>query len=63
MAEAEVCSSCGKPAQRALPGKKVTEALPSEGFPTSKRVHLCRDHYKKYKKATRVDRELQRADW
>jgi ubiquitin len=27
------------------------------------KVHLCREHYKKYKKETKKEREARRADW
>ncbi len=27
------------------------------------KVHLCREHYKKYKKETKKEREVRRADW
>ena len=27
------------------------------------KVHLCKEHYKQYKKATKKDRELDRMDW
>ena len=27
------------------------------------KVHLCKEHYKEYKKNTKKDRELKRMDW
>lgn len=27
------------------------------------KVHLCKSHYKEYKKGTKKDREIQRMDW
>ncbi|MGB9167906.1 MAG: hypothetical protein WCB31_03155 [Nitrososphaeraceae archaeon] len=30
---------------------------------SSKRVYLCRNHYKEWKKATKEDRENERARW
>ncbi|OWP56379.1 MAG: hypothetical protein B2I17_06160 [Thermoplasmatales archaeon B_DKE] len=27
------------------------------------KVHLCKDHYKEYKRNTKKDRELKRMDW
>ena len=29
----------------------------------SRRAHLCREHYRKYRKATKKERELERLDW
>jgi hypothetical protein len=55
----EACSvkGCGNPAERSVSGEsaraaklKVEEDL--------KRVHLCKDHYKQYKKSTKQDRLL-----
>ena len=33
-------------------------------FPSElRKVHLCKEHYKKFKKATKKDRELERMGW
>lgn len=31
--------------------------------PKATKVHLCKQHYKEYKKGTKQDRELKRMDW
>ncbi len=62
----EVCGvqGCGKEAKRSLSTKKVKEALPElKLIAESRRVHLCRDHYKQFRKKTKVERELDRATW
>lgn len=57
--EGETCQvkGCGKEAERSVSGESATEANLSieEGL---KRVHLCKDHYRQYKKATKQDRVL-----
>ncbi len=62
----EVCSvkGCGQPSRRSLSTKKVKEALPSLQIDEdARRTHLCKDHYKEYKKKTKGERELERAAW
>lgn len=39
--------------------KKGLPNLPDSGH----RAHLCREHYRTWKKATKKDRELQRLGW
>ena len=57
-------SSCGKPVARHIALGKVTAALPGEKMKASGRsIGLCKDHYRAFKKATRADRELDRAGW
>jgi hypothetical protein len=57
--ESETCQTkgCGKPAERSVSGEAAKGAnLPvEEGL---KRVHLCKEHYKQFKKATKQDRIL-----
>jgi hypothetical protein len=49
---------CGKEATRSLPLEKVTAAgLKAQG---TRRVYLCRDHYKEYKKATKKEKMLDK---
>ena len=59
MREGEVCqvTGCGKPAERSVSGESAKEAglKFEEGL---KRVHLCKDHYRQYKKSTKQDRML-----
>ena len=56
-------SGCGKEASRSISGRKVEKAGMSLASEPSKNAHLCKDHYKEFKKKTRKDRELQRLDW
>jgi hypothetical protein len=48
---------CGSEAERSIAGDAATEAglNVEEGL---KRVHLCKEHYKEYKKLSKKDREL-----
>jgi hypothetical protein len=49
---------CDRPAERSLSAKKVEKAgLDIEDV--KGKVHLCKDHYKEYKKASRTDRKLE----
>ncbi len=53
---------CGAPAVRSLARSEVRKAFPqlsAEG----RRAHLCRDHYKAWKKATKAARRLDRLAW
>lgn len=57
IAKGQVCSveSCDKPAVRSISREKVEES--KVGFKlknsSSRRVYLCREHYKEFKKAYR----------
>ncbi|MCX6653081.1 MAG: hypothetical protein NT137_07005 [Methanomassiliicoccales archaeon] len=48
---------CGKEAERSVSGESAREAGldVEEG---TKRAHLCKDHYRQFKKATKQDRIL-----
>ena len=53
---------CPADSERSVSAKKVADS----GLEISKRsgkVHLCKDHYKEFKKKTKKDRELQRLGW
>ncbi len=57
----ETCDvvGCGNEAYRSISAKNVSKA----GLKIKKdrgKAHLCREHYKEYKKATKKDRELER---
>ncbi len=58
--ESAVCDvkGCGKEAERSVSGESAFEAGldVEEGL---KRVHLCRDHYRQYKKSTKKDRTIE----
>jgi hypothetical protein len=57
-------SNCGKPVTRHLAVGKVSAALPSEKVKAAGHsVGLCKDHYHAFKKATKADREIERAGW
>jgi len=58
-------SGCHQPVKRSFSSKVVKEALPHLSFKSSdaKRVRLCKEHYKDYKKATKEDRKLERLGW
>jgi len=57
--ESKVCDvkGCDAEAERSISGDAAKEANMNvdEGL---KRVHLCKDHYRQYKKASRKEREL-----
>jgi len=62
----EVCgvTGCGKEGRRSLSTRKVKEALPElslVGEP--RRIVLCKDHYRQFRKKTKDERELERAGW
>lgn len=62
----EVCAiaGCGGEAVRSLSTTKVKEALPDLKLATeSRRAHLCRNHYKQFRKKTKQERELERLAW
>jgi hypothetical protein len=54
---------CGKTAERAVSGKKVEKAGLALSSDPDKRAHLCRDHYRDFKKKTKKDRVIERLDW
>lgn len=62
----EVCgvSGCGQKAARSLSTKKVKDALPTLSLSSdARRTHLCKDHYRQFRKATKEERELERLGW
>lgn len=56
-------ASCDREASRSVSGKKVEKAGINLATDPSKSAHLCKDHYKEYKKKSKKDRELERLDW
>lgn len=65
-AEKTICDvdSCENNVKRSLSAKKVKKALPDLRFKTdSQNVHLCKDHYREYKKTTKKDRKLETLTW
>lgn len=55
-------SGCENSAERSMSGSKAAMA-PDMGLNSAKRVYLCHEHYKEWKKATKGDRENERARW
>ncbi len=58
--EEQLCDvkGCGKVAERSVSGDSAVEA----GLDVEKglkRVHLCRDHYREWKKKTKKDRTIE----
>ena len=62
-----LCSvkDCREPMKRSMSGRAVMKALPDLRYKTKdpRRVRLCKEHYKEYKKATKEERKLQRMAW
>jgi hypothetical protein len=56
-------SGCSEPALRSISGSKASMASSLEVNTSNKRVYLCRQHYKEWKKATKEDRDNERARW
>ena len=56
----ETCDVAGfdKPAERSFNNKKVANTTLSQKSIDHRPVHLCKDHYKEFKKQTKTDREL-----
>jgi hypothetical protein len=54
---------CTSTAQRSIPGKKVEKSGLKLSTDPSKNAHLCRDHYREFKKKSKSDRKLERLDW
>ena len=49
---------CDKPAERSLNIKQVAKTSLKLKNPGVRQVHLCKEHYKAYKKESKTDREL-----
>ncbi len=60
-----MCSvvGCEGEGVRSLSRRKVASAVTDVEVAEGRRAYLCRDHYKKYKKATRMDRTIDRLTW
>ncbi len=55
-------SGCSGESVKTVSGQKARDAglsVPSD----VRKAHLCKKHYKEYKKATKKDRELERMGW
>ncbi len=56
-------SGCGKQAERSLPLEDASHAFKSSELqtnPGSRRVYLCDNHYKVYKKGTKKEKTLEK---
>jgi len=65
-AKKEICgvSGCGLDAVRSVAVDKAKDVLPGKSLTADfRRVHLCREHYRAFRKATKKDRELERLGW
>jgi len=66
MAADETCGvqECGKESRRSLSTTKVKEVLPElKLIGEPRRIHLCKDHYRQFRKKTKQERENERATW
>jgi len=66
MASKESCgvSGCGQEAVRSVALAKAKDALAGLILSAQlRRVHLCKDHYREFRKKTRKDREFDRLGW
>ncbi len=59
-AKTEICSveGCSCEAERSLNMKQVARCNLNLKDPDARSVHLCREHYKQYKKETKTDRSI-----
>ncbi len=64
-AAAATCSvsGCEEPSARSVSGKEASEKAKLSLKTKGGRAHLCRTHYRTYKKATKGDKELERLAW
>lgn len=56
-------SGCGKEAERSINVKKLEGVLTVSADKHDKNAHLCKEHYREFKKKTKKDRELDRLSW
>lgn len=54
---------CKNDAQRSVSGKKVEKAGLKVTSGPGKNAHLCREHYREFKKKTKSDRTYERLGW
>jgi len=53
---------CDEEAVKTVSRKKAEKIFNLKGGKSTK-VHLCKKHYKEFKKKTKKERELERATW
>ena len=63
--EVETCevSTCNNESARSLSRKKVDKALGHSLSGGGKKVKLCKDHYKEFKKKTKKEKKLDSLGW
>jgi hypothetical protein len=54
---------CKQDAERSVSGRKVEKAGMKLSSSPEKNAHLCREHYKQFKKKTKTDRTYERLGW
>jgi hypothetical protein len=56
---------CDAEAVRSISGKKAVPYIKHLGLkdPDKRRIHLCKEHYKIYKKGSKKDRQTERLGW
>jgi hypothetical protein len=66
-AKGDTCAvvDCNEKGVKSLSTKKVKSAVPNFTLKSGsgKRVHLCKKHYKEFKKKTKKERDLERLAW
>ncbi len=54
---------CDDDKKKSLPSKKVIKKTDLKVDDSKRKVYLCKEHYKKYKKKTKEERETKRLNW
>ena len=54
---------CSEPVKKSLSRKKVEKETDLKFSTAAKHAHLCKEHYKTFKKATKTERKLDRLAW
>lgn len=54
---------CKADAERSISGRKVEKSGMALSSDPSKSAHLCKEHYKEFKKRTKKDRTFERLGW
>ena len=64
--ESETCmvSGCKEIAVRSISAEKLKKGLSGVSLKTdSRRAHICKKHYRQFRKKTKGERELERLGW
>jgi len=54
---------CSEMADRSISAKRLEKAEMNISESVGKRAHLCKKHYREFKKKTKKDRELESLGW